>query len=77
MVIDGYIIPKNDEYFNEYVPSSNNRLKFITNFSGSTSFAVILKNKNYFLLTEDIQFKLHQQTNKFKYLLYQINCQKM
>ena len=21
--IDGYIIPKNDEYFNEYVPSSN------------------------------------------------------
>ena len=30
--IDGYIIPKNDEYFNEYVDSSNDRLKFISNF---------------------------------------------
>ena len=33
--IHGYIVPKNDEYFNEYVSSSNDRLKFISNFSGS------------------------------------------
>ena len=26
--IDGYIVPKNDEYFNEYVNPSNDRLKF-------------------------------------------------
>ncbi len=45
--IDGYIIPKNDEYFNEYVSPSKDRLKFISNFSGSAGFAVILKNKNY------------------------------
>jgi len=46
-MIDGYIIPKNDEYFNEYVSQSSDRLKFISNFSGSAGFAVILKNKNY------------------------------
>ena len=45
--IYGYIVPKNDEYFNEYVLPSKDRLKFISNFSGSAGFAVILKNKNY------------------------------
>ena len=45
--LDGYIVPKNDEYFNEYVSLSNDRLKFISSFSGSAGFAVILKNKNY------------------------------
>ena len=45
--IDGYIVPKNDEYFNEYINPSNDRLKFISNFSGSAGFAIILKNRNY------------------------------
>ncbi len=45
--LDGYIVPKNDEYFNEYVTASNDRLKHVSNFSGSAGFAVILKNKNY------------------------------
>ena len=45
--LDGYLVPKNDEYFNEYVSQSNDRLKFISNFSGSAGFAIILKNKNY------------------------------
>ena len=43
--VSGYIIPKNDEYFNEYTDNSKDRLKFISNFSGSAGFAVILKNK--------------------------------
>tara|TARA_Y100001958_G_C21208357_1_gene534275 strand:+ start:40 stop:1737 length:1698 start_codon:yes stop_codon:yes gene_type:complete len=43
--IDGYIVPKNDEFFSEY--SNKNRLKIISNFSGSAGYAVILKNKNY------------------------------
>tara|TARA_B100000787_G_C16179239_1_gene290820 strand:+ start:81 stop:1775 length:1695 start_codon:yes stop_codon:yes gene_type:complete len=43
--IDGYIIPKNDEYFSEY--AKNDRLKNISNFSGSAGIAVILKKNNY------------------------------
>ena len=43
--IDGYVIPKNDEFFSEY--SSKDRLKTISNFSGSAGYAVVLKNKNY------------------------------
>ena len=43
--IDGYVIPKNDDYFTEY--SNIKRLKIISNFSGSAGLAIILKNKNY------------------------------
>ncbi len=43
--LDGYIIPKNDIYFNEY--SENNNLRKISNFTGSAGFALILKKKNY------------------------------
>ena len=42
--VDGYIIPKNDEFFSEY--SFPNRLKLISNFSGSAGLAIILKDKN-------------------------------
>jgi len=45
--IDGYIIPKNDEFFGEYIPEDKDNLKFISNFSGSYGFALILKNENY------------------------------
>ena len=41
--IDGYIIPKNDEFFSEY--AQKDRLKTISNFTGSAGFAVILKKK--------------------------------
>ena len=45
--IDGYIIPKNDEFFGEYTPYYKDRLKYISNFSGSFGFALILKNYNF------------------------------
>ncbi len=43
--LDGYVVPKNDEFFSEY--SNKDRLGFISNFKGSAGYAVILKNKNY------------------------------
>ena len=45
--LDGYIVPKNDEFFDESIPVNKDRLKFISNFSGSYGFAIILKNKNF------------------------------
>ena len=43
--IDGYIIPKNDEFFSEY--AATNRLKIISNFTGSAGLAIILKRNNF------------------------------
>ncbi len=52
--IDGYIVPKNDEFFSEY--SFPNRLQLISNFSGSAGVAIILKNEN--LLFVDSRYTL-------------------
>ena len=43
--IDGYIVPKNDEFFSEY--AGVDRLKTISNFSGSAGLAVILRKNSY------------------------------
>ena len=61
--IDGYVVPKNDDYFTEY--SKINRLKIISNFSGSAGLAIILKKKNY-LFTDGrytIQSKIESGKN--------------
>ena len=63
-MVDGYLVPKNDEYFNEYISQSSDRLKFISNFSGSAGFAIILKNKIFYLLTADTQHKAESSQEK-------------
>jgi len=73
--IDGYIVPKNDDFFTEY--SKINRLKIISNFSGSAGIAVILKNKNY--LFTDGRYTIQSQIesgNNFKIISFEkiINC---
>ena len=45
--LDGYLIPKNDEFFSEYVPLHKDDLQYITNFSGSYGLALILKKSNF------------------------------
>ena len=62
--LDGYLVPKNDEYFNEYVSQSSDRLKFISNFSGSAGFAVILKNKNYLFVDGRYTIQARIQSGK-------------
>ena len=44
--LDGYIVPKNNNFFGEYVSAPEDNLKYISNFTGSAGFAVILKDKN-------------------------------
>ena len=73
--IDGYVVPKNDDYFTEY--SKINRLKIISNFSGSAGLAIILKNKNY--LFTDGRYSIQSQIesgNNFKILSIEkiLNC---
>ncbi len=60
--IDGYVVPKNDDYFTEY--SKINRLKIISGFSGSAGIAIILKNKNY--LFTDGRYTIQSQIESGK-----------
>ena len=73
--IDGYIVPKNDDFFTEY--SKINRLKIISNFTGSAGVAIILKKKNY--LFTDGRYTLQSQIESGKNFSIQdfgklINC---
>ena len=43
--IDGYIIPRADEYQGEYVPPGSERLRWLTGFAGSAGMAAVLARK--------------------------------
>jgi len=63
--IDGYIVPKNDEFFTEY--ATQDRLKFISNFTGSAGLGIILKKKNYLFVDGRYTIQAKQQSeNNFK-----------
>ena len=47
--IDGYIVPKNDEFFGEYINNRDDRLNFISLFSGSSGYGLIFKKKPIYL----------------------------
>ena len=73
--IDGYVIPKNDEFFTEY--SKNDRLKNISNFSGSAGYSIILKDKNYLFVDSRYTIQAEKESgNNFQILDYHkiINC---
>ena len=53
--LDGYIVPKNDEFFGEYVDERNDRLYYISSFSGSAGYALILKKKSYLFVAIKIK----------------------
>ena len=61
--IDGYIVPKNDAYFSEY--AFPNRLKTISNFSGSAGFAIILKNRNYLFVDGRYTLQAKMECGKY------------
>ncbi|MEI7932588.1 MAG: aminopeptidase P family N-terminal domain-containing protein, partial [Alphaproteobacteria bacterium] len=43
--LDGFVIPHEDEHQNEYLPAANDRLGWMSGFTGSAGAAVILKDK--------------------------------
>ncbi len=73
--IDGYVIPKNDEFFSEY--SQKDRLKTISNFTGSAGYSIILKNKNYLFVDGRYTIQAEKESgNFFKIVDYHkiVNC---
>ena len=43
--LDGFIVPHSDEYQNEYIPPSAERLAWLTGFTGSAGLAIVLGDK--------------------------------
>ena len=43
--LDGFYVPHDDEYQNEYLPAANERLAWVTGFTGSAGAAIILADR--------------------------------
>ena len=69
--LDGYLIPKNDEFFNEFIPENKDYLRDISNFSGSYGIALILKKIIICLLMVDI---LCKQIYKVENISKSLHC---
>ena len=42
--LDGFLVPHEDEYQNEYLPECNERLMWVSGFTGSAGAAIIMQN---------------------------------
>jgi len=60
--IDGYVVPKNDQFFSEY--AAEDRLKIISNFNGSAGLAIVLKKKSYLFVDGRYTIQAQQQSGK-------------
>ena len=67
--LDGYIVPKNDEFFTEY--SKINKLEMVANFSGSAGFILILKNSNHLFVDGRYTIQAKKQSGK-KFNIHEI-----
>jgi Xaa-Pro aminopeptidase len=43
--VDGFLVPRSDEYLGEYVPPSAERLAWLTGFTGSAGMAIVLADR--------------------------------
>ncbi|MBT4493217.1 MAG: aminopeptidase P family protein [Gammaproteobacteria bacterium] len=59
--IDAYLVPRADEFLGEYVPPQNERLKWISGFSGSAGVAVILKSSAAIFVDGRYTIQVRQQ----------------
>ncbi len=61
--VDGFIVPRADEYQGEYVPASSDRLRWISGFTGSAGTAIVLKDKAVVMSDGRYTIQLRQQVD--------------
>ena len=61
--IDGYFLPHEDEFLSEYLPKYTERLKWLTNFSGSAGLAFIGIKKASLFVDGRHTTQVKEQTN--------------
>ena len=61
--VDGFIIPHNDEYNNEFLPENAERLKWITGFDGSAGIAIVLDRKAAIFVDGRYTLQLSEQAD--------------
>ncbi len=63
MGLDGFIIPHDDEYQNEYIPAYAERLMWASGFSGSAGAAIVLRDRAVVFSDGRYTLQLRQQVD--------------
>ncbi len=68
--LDAFIVPRADEYLGEYVPECNERLHWLTGFTGSAGMAIVLKQTAAIFVDGryTVQVKQQVDANHYQYL---------
>ena len=59
--LDAFLVPRADEYLGEYVPEHNERLHWISGFSGSAGAVVVLKESAAIFVDGRYTIQVQQQ----------------
>ena len=69
----GYIVSSSDEYLSEYTPDYAKRLEYITGFTGSNGFVVILQNQALFFTDGRYITQSMQELDPQLFSVYNLN----
>lgn len=61
--LDGFLVPHEDEYQNEYLPDSNERLMWVSGFTGSAGAAIILIDRAIMFVDGRYTLQVRGQTD--------------
>ncbi|MGI8525625.1 MAG: aminopeptidase P family protein [Pseudolabrys sp.] len=61
--LDGFVVPRADSQQNEYVPASEERLAWLTGFTGSAGFAIVLTDRAVLFVDGRYTAQAHAQTD--------------
>lgn len=69
--LDGFLVPMADEYLNEYIPPSARRIEFLTGFTGSYAFVIILADRAVFFTDSRYTLQAQQQVPPDLYEIFE------
>jgi Xaa-Pro aminopeptidase len=68
--LNGFLVPMADAYQSEYVPPSAQRIAYLSGFTGSAGFIVVLKDKAAFFTDSRYTLQAAQQVSKESFALF-------
>ena len=68
--LDGFLLPRADEYQSEYLPRSSQRLAWLTGFDGSAGFAIVLMRCAAIFTDGRYTLQIRDQVNEKYFEIY-------
>lgn len=62
--LDAFVVPRADEYLGEYIPEHNERLRWISDFTGSAGVVIVLKDRAAIFVDGRYTVQIRQQVDQ-------------